>query len=88
MSEEKLTIEERHEILLEAIEKYSWKEYYVLSQTETTAQMQKDKSFSILLFLILLAFGVLPGLIYLFVRSDKHAYITVDNDGDVDVYLT
>ena len=87
MTAEKLPLEERKELLQAEINEWVRKGFYIVSQTDTTAQMQKDKDFSCLLFIILTAFILLPGILYLFTRKDKHAFITVDPYGDVNVKI-
>ena len=80
---EPITLEKRKEILTKAIGKWVKKGYYILNQTDTTAQLQKDKDFSCLLFILLTALIILPGVLYLLNRKDKHVYITVDEYGRV-----
>ena len=80
---EAMSLEQRKEILTAEIEEWIKKDFYLVSQTDTTAQMKKDKEFSCLLFIILTAFILLPGILYLLMRKDKHVYITVDKKGDI-----
>lgn len=72
----------RRRALESVINDYVEEGFHVINQTETTAQMQKEKDFSCLLFILLLALGIIPGIIYIVARKDKHAYITVDEFGD------
>jgi hypothetical protein len=87
MSTEKISLEERKELLQAEINEWVGKGFYLVNQTDTTAQMQKDKDFSCLLFLLLTALILLPGILYLLMRQDKHAFITVDPYGDVNVKI-
>jgi len=80
---EKLTIEVRRDILNREIDKWIRRGYYILSQSDTTAQLKKDKGFSCLLFSILFILAILPAIIYIFIRKDKTIYITVDGYGRV-----
>lgn len=82
-----LSLEERKAYLSAEIAKYLRQGFHVINQTDTTAQLQKDKGFSCLLFLLLLLLGIIPGIIYILVRRDRHAYITVDEFGNVNVKI-
>lgn len=76
-----ITLEQRKLVLSTEISKYLQMGFHVLNQTDTTAQMQKDKDFSCFLFLILLLLGILPGIFYAILQKNKHAHITIDEYG-------
>ena len=62
-----LSIEQRREILQREIAKYMRKGFRVVSQTDTTAQLMKPKSFSFLwafLWFLLFGFGLIVYLLY------------------------
>lgn len=80
-SENPINDTKRKEILQEFINRGIEDGYYVVSQTNTTAQLKKDKGFSCLLFTILFLLGILPAIIYLLVRTDKTTYVTIDEYG-------
>jgi len=81
------TLEERKELLNKEIVEWVNKGFYIVNQTDTTAQLQKDKDFSCLLFILLTALILLPGILYLLMRKDKHAYVNVDEYGNVNVKI-
>ena len=80
-----MIIEERRELLITEISNWVHKGFHVVSQTDTTVQLQQDKSTSCALLVVLLLCGILPGIIYILVSQDKHAYITVDKAGNINV---
>ena len=63
---------------------YAQHGYKVTSQTDTSAQLTKEKSFSCLLAVLLFLLGVLPVIIYLIYylsTNEAHLLITLNPDG-------
>lgn len=63
---------------------YAQRGYKVVSQTDTTVQLTKDKSFSCLLAVILLLLWILPFFIYLIYyasKKEERLLITLNPDG-------
>lgn len=78
--------EERQAILQVEISKYIRRGYRVVSQTVTTAQLVKPKSFSFFWALVWLLLAVLPFFIYLIyyaAKRDSTIYIEVGGDGQI-----
>lgn len=76
----------RRAALQNSIAGYLGQGYRVVSQTDTTAQLVKPKSFSCLLAVVLFLLGVVPLIIYLLfylASKDQQVYITVDEFGVV-----
>lgn len=74
-------------LLQAAVDDYVRRGFRVVSQTPTTAQLVKPKTFHFVLFLVtLLLFGL--GLLYLFwylAQKDTQVYLTIDADGRLRV---
>ena len=86
-SQQELSIEQRKDILQREIAKYARKGFQVVSQTDTTAQLIKPKSFSCLLAVLLLLIVLLPLVIYLIYyasKIDEAVYLEVDARGGVN----
>lgn len=80
------TLDKRREALQREIRKYLGQGYHVVSQSDTTAQLVKPKTFSLLWALIwLLCFGVglIVYLLYYWSKKDTNVYLEVDNFGNV-----
>lgn len=71
-----LTDAQRRDILQKEIDRYVRQHYQVLSQTDTTAQLVKSKSFS--KWGCLLLFVSLPRY---WLTKDKTVYLSVDAEG-------
>jgi len=83
-----LSLDERKEILQQQIAKYSRKGYQVVSQTDTTAQMRKAKTFSLIwaiLWALLALVGILVYIFYYMAKKDKIIFIEVGEEGRVKV---
>ncbi len=79
---------ERTAILQREIARWTRRGFIVESQTDTTAQMRRPKKFSFLTALLGLLFLVVGLFIYLFwymSKRDQVIFITVDEQGNVDV---
>lgn len=84
-----LTIEERRQILEQEIAKYVKQGWRVISRTDTSAQLTRDKRASCLLALILALFLLVPAILYLLLyRGTEGLYIEVDEHGNVHVTRT
>jgi len=80
------SVEERRAILQREISRYLKRGFRVVSQTETTAQLVKPKSFSFLwafLWLLMLGVGLIVYLIYYWSKRDETVYLEVDELGRV-----
>ena len=78
----------RQAILNEEIEKYVRKGYRVQSQTATTVQLIKPKSFSFFwafVWFLLLGFGLVIYLLHYVAKKDEAVYIEIDEEGKVTV---
>ena len=83
-----MSLEERKAILQDQIAKYSRKGFQIVSQTDTTAQMRKPKTFSFLwafLWLLVALIGILVYLLYYMAKKDEVIFIEVDGEGRVKV---
>jgi len=78
-----ISIERRREILQNEINRYIRQRYRVVSQTDTTAQLIRPKSFSRLWFLIwaLLLIGWIFYLAWYWMKRDDQVYLEVDENG-------
>lgn len=79
-----LTIEQRREILNRQVAAYSRVGYRVVSQTDTSAQLVKPKSFSCLwasLWFLFFGIGLLFYLFYYWGKSETTLYIAIDEYG-------
>ena len=84
-----LTIEERRQILEQEISKYVKQGWRVVSRTDTSAQLTRDKRASCLLALILALFLLVPAILYLLLyRGTEGIYIEVDEHGNVHATRT
>jgi hypothetical protein len=85
---EPITLEERRAILQAAIKDRVRRGYRVMSQTDTTAQVVKAKTFSFgfaLLWLLVFGVGVTVYLLHYAAKRDRQHYLTVDGRGRVIV---
>lgn len=81
-----ISLEKRREILSREIANYSQHGWRVVAQTETTAQLVKQKSFSCLwatLWLLLFGVGILVYLFYYWGKKDETIFISVNEFGQV-----
>ena len=79
-------IERRKEVLEKTVSKYVRQGWHVISRTETTAQLSRDKRASCLLALILALFLLVPAVLYLLLyRGTENLYIEVDEQGKVKI---
>ena len=79
-----ISIEERKEILEKEIGKYARQGWRIISKTEISAQMTRDKKASCLLAFILALFFVLPAILYLLLyRGSENLYLEVDERGKI-----
>ena len=84
--EQGIGIDQRRAVLQREIARYVGDGFHVVSQTDTTAQLVKPKSFSCLLAvlgLLLFVLGLVIYLIYFASRKDKTVYLEVDANGKV-----
>lgn len=78
------TVEERKAILAKEIVKYVDQGWRVISQTETTAQLSKDKRASCLVAILLALLFILPAVLYLLLyRGTENLFLEVNEDGQV-----
>lgn len=80
------SVDERRAILQREISGYVKKGFRVVSQTDTTAQLVKPKTFSFLwalLWFLLLGVGLLVYLIWYWAKRDETIYLEVDDKGRV-----
>ena len=72
------------EILEKEVGKYARQGWRIVSRTDTSAQMTRDKTASCLLALILAIFFVLPAILYLLLyRGSENLYLEVDERGKI-----
>lgn len=79
-----MTIEQRNERLQAAIAGYAAKGYTIQSQTDTAAQLVKPRRFGAW-DLLLTLFTVGFWLIVFFARKGKRVYVSVNENGDLQV---
>ncbi len=80
------TIEQRRDTLQREVTGYIRRGYRVLSQTDTTAQLVKPKTFSFFwafIWLLALGVGLIVYIIYYMAKKDEQVYIEVDEEGRV-----
>lgn len=78
--------EQRREALQKEINKYVSRGFRVVSQTDTTAQLMKPKTFGFLwalAWLLLFGVGILVYLFYYWAKKDETVYLQVDEEGRV-----
>jgi len=79
-----ISIEERKEILEKEVGKYARQGWRIVSRTDTSVQLTRDKTASCLLALILAIFFVLPAILYLLLyRGSENLYLEVDERGKI-----
>ena len=81
-----VTIEQRREILQKEVTGYVRRGFRVVSQTDTTAQLVKSKSFSFFwafIWLLALGVGLIVYLLYYWSKRDEQVYLEVNEDGHV-----
>ncbi len=79
-----ISIEEQKEILEKEISRYARQGWRIISRTETSAQMVRDKQASCLLAFILALFFLLPAILYLLLyKGSENLYIEVDERGKI-----
>jgi len=84
-----LSLEERKNILDREISKYTKQGWRVVSRTDTSAQLVRDKGASCLVALILALFLLVPAVLYLLLyKGTEGLYIEVDEDGNIRVTRT
>ena len=82
------TIEDRNAILEKDISKHVSNGWRVLSRTETSCQLVKDKKANGCLVVILLLLFIIPGIVYMVMSSGtKSLYIEVNIEGKIN-YIT
>ena len=82
------TKEERNAILEKDISRQVSHGWRVLSRTDTTCQLVKDKKANGCLAVILLLLFIIPGIIYLVMSNGtKSLYIDVNAEGEIN-YIT
>ena len=78
------TIEERKAILARVIINYVDQGWRVISQTDTTAQLSKDKRASCLVAILLAILFILPAVLYLLLyRGTESLFLEVSESGQV-----
>lgn len=83
-SDTPLEIATRKDLLDQEIRKHVVQGWAVVNRTETTAQLTMEHQVNGCLVLMLLAFGIVPGLIYLVMhKSRENLYLEVDEYGSV-----
>ena len=79
-----LTLEERSAILQRMIVKYVDQRWRVVSQTQTTAQLARDKHANGCLVFILFLLLIVPGILYLLLyKGAENVYLEVKENGQV-----
>jgi TRAP-type mannitol/chloroaromatic compound transport system permease small subunit len=78
------TIEERKAILAREIVKYVDAGWRVTSQTDTTAQLTRDKRASCLVAILLAILFILPAVLYLLLyRGTENLFLEVNETGQI-----
>jgi hypothetical protein len=78
------TIEECKAVLAREIVKYVDEGWRVTSQTDTTAQLTRDKRASCLVAILLAILFILPAVLYLLLyRGTENLFLEVNGDGQV-----
>lgn len=86
LPQRRISKKERHAILQEEIEYYLERDYRVVSQTDTTAQLVKSKVFSLLwalLWFLFFGVGLVVYLLYYVAKRDHQIYLSVDEYGKI-----
>jgi len=79
-----LTLEKRGAILQRMIVKYVDQHWRVVSQTQTTAQLGRDKHPDSFLTIVLFLLFLVPGILYLLLyKGTDSVYLEVKEDGQV-----
>lgn len=79
-----MSVDARKVRLEQEINKYVRQGWRVISRTDTTAQLQRDKQASCLLALILAIFLIVPAVLYLLLyRGTENLYLQVDEQGRI-----
>ena len=79
-----VNLEERSAILQRIIVKYVDLRWRVVSQTQTTAQLTRDKRASCLVALLLCLLFILPAILYLLLyKGTENVYLEVKENGQV-----
>lgn len=81
-----LELTQRRDALQKEVNKYISRGYRVVSQTGTTAQLMKPKSFSFfwaVAWFLLFGVGILIYLFYYWSKKDETVYLQVDEQGRV-----
>lgn len=79
-----MTVDARKARLEQEINKYVAQGWRVISRTDTTAQLQRDKQASCLLALILAIFLIVPAILYMLLyRGTENLYLQVNEQGQI-----
>ena len=79
-----MTIEERKGILAREIIEYVDQGWRVTSQTDTTAQLARDKRASCLVAFLLALLFILPAVLYLILyKGTENLFLEVNGDGQI-----
>lgn len=79
-----LSLEERKARLDQEISGYAKMGWRVVSRTDTTAQLTKDKTASCVVAIILALFLIVPAILYLLLyKGTESLYLEVDEEGKV-----
>ncbi len=84
-----ISIEKRREILEQEIAKYVKEGWHVVSRTDKTSQLTRERGASCLVAFILAIFLIVPAVLYLLLyKKTEGLYIEVDRDGNVHITHT
>lgn len=81
-----LTIDQRRDALQREINGYLRRGFRVVSQTDTSAQLTKPKSFSFLwaiIWFLALGVGLIVYILYYMAKKDENVYLTIDETGRI-----
>ncbi len=79
-----LPLEERKARLDQEISGYAKMGWRIVSRTDTTAQLTKDKAASCVVAIILALFLIVPAILYLLLcKGTESLYLEVDEEGKV-----
>jgi len=81
-----IAMSERTRILEREIAKYVSQGYFLVSRTEITAQLVRQKQFNFgwaLLWFLVFGVGLLVYILYYLGKQDKRVYIEIEPDGAV-----
>lgn len=89
LSTEPLSTEQRRAILQDELVKQATLGWRVVAQSDFTAQIEQETPINVLIALILLVLGLLPGILYiLFGKGKRGMFLSIDEYGQITRRLT